>query len=425
MYKLEKERQIELHGDYEVVVCGAGPAGIGAALSAAGQGLRTMLIETGGCLGGIWTSGMLSVILDVEGKGGIMNGIKSRLSTTGAILPRGNSNHNFVYDTEAVKLLLEDLCREAGVEVLLHTRVAAVIQEDARIQAVVTESSQGRMGISGKLFIDCTGNGELAAQAGCAYTVGHPATGSIQPASMLAIISGVPEPFQQMKSYEKKREFNEFLNSIGFVPSNKAPTIIQLPWAGLFVFSVNHQFDVQCDNIFDITKATLAARKEINTAIQALREKAGWSELRLVSTPAHIGLREGRRIQGLYNLSVQDIVSGQTFEDAVCTVKFPVDIHATEPGQTHGYGNQGVVSQPYHIPYRSLISADIANLGFAGRCISGDFFAHASYRVTANAVATGEAIGFAASKAIRLNHDFKAVPGALVAQEMRSRGYLI
>jgi hypothetical protein len=242
---------------------------------------------------------------------------------------------------------------------------------------------------------------------------------------MLALVSGVPEAFRQMQTYAAKKEFNEFLGTLGIVPSNKAPTIIELPLAGLCILSVNHQFNIHSDNIFDITQATMEARKEINTIVRLLRERAGWSELRLVTTPDHIGLREGRRIVGNYMVGLGDITSGQTFEDGVCLVKFKVDIHAMEPGQSHGYGDHGIVTKPYQIPYRSLVASELDNLGLAGRCISGDFFSHASYRVTANAVATGEAIGYAAASAIAHGNDFKAVSGHEVSLEMSRRGYLL
>jgi hypothetical protein len=420
----EPERMIDLFEEYDVVVCGAGPAGIAAALSAGRQGLKTMLLEAGGCLGGVWTYGQLTLILDVVGKGGLMSEIKSHLQSDNAILHRKNK-HNFLFDVEAMKALLEQLCSEAGVDILLHTRVAAAIKEGDRIQAVVVENSQGRTAVAGKLFIDCTGNGDFAAQANCSYLMGHPESGATQPASMLAIVSGVPEQFRYMPNYEDKRAFNEFLHTRGIRPSNTAPTIIELPWAGLFVLSVNHEFNVRCNDIAGVTQATIRARKEINAIVRALRD-AGWSDLRLVSTPGHIALREGRRIAGLYNLTVDDIVSGRKFEDAVCTVRFSVDIHALSPDQTHGYGNNGILTQPYHIPYRSLVCAEVANLGLAGRCISGDFFAHASYRVTANSVATGEAIGYAASLAVASGSaSFQDVPGEAVSAEMGRRGYLL
>lgn len=422
LYIQEQQREIPVIGSYDVVVCGGGPAGIAAALSAAREGLRVILIEAGGCLGGIWTSGCLSVILDVEGKGGILADMKARLEAIGAILPRGNGA-NFVYDVEALKALLEALCAESGVKVLLHTRVAAVTKEGSRVRAVVTESAQGRAAIAAAVFIDCTGNGDVAALAGCGFQVGHPASGLIQPASMLALVSGVPEAFRQMQTYEKKRAFNDFLGTVGITPSNKAPTIIELPWAGLYILSVNHQFQVPCDDIAAITEATLEARKEINAIVWALRERAGWSELRLVTTPGHIGLREGRRIRGKYHVSLEDIVSGAAFDDGVCLVRFKVDVHAMEPGQSHGYGNEGIATQPYQLPLRSLIADGVDNLGLAGRCISGDFYAHASYRVTANAVATGEAIGLAAAKAVAGDGTFGTVAGADISREMRRRGY--
>jgi hypothetical protein len=424
MHMIKEKLDVPVVSEYDVVVCGGGPAGIAAAISAARQGMKTLLLEAGGCLGGVWTSGYLTLILDVEGKGGIMHDIKSRLSELGAVLPRGNP-HNFVYDVESMKLLLEELCSDAGVDILLHTRVANALKAGSSIQAVAVESSQGRMAISGKVFIDCTGNGDLAAQAGCSFDTGHPDTGQIQPASMLALVSGVPEAFRSMETYERKREFGEFFSKLSFVPSNKAPTIIGLPLGGLYLLSVNHEFDVRCDDITKITQATLRGRAEINAAVKLLREQAGWSELSLVSTPTQISLREGRRIRGEYVVSLQDIITGQMFEDGVCTVKFAVDIHATDAKQTHGYGNQGIITKPYQIPYRSLIATEIDNLGLAGRCISGDFFAHASYRVTANAVAMGEAIGFAAALAIASNVLLRSVSGVAIAAEMSRRGYIL
>jgi hypothetical protein len=428
---VEETLRTPLLREYDIIVCGAGPAGMSAAWSAAGQGLRTLLIEAGGCLGGVWTSGLLALVLDAEGKGGLLREITTRLQRVGATLPRGNA-YNFVYDIEAMKHLLEELCREAGVDVLLHSRVSGAITKGNRLRAVTVECAQGRIAFGAKLFVDSTGNGDLGALAGCRFDVGHPDTGEIQPASMLGIVTGVPEPYQVMETYESKRQFEAYLRSIGFEPSNRAPTIIRLPYGGLYLLSVNHEFGVNCDDIVKITNATMRGRAEIHRAIAALRSQPGWEQLRLVATNAHISMREGRRISGLYSLSLEDIVEGRSFEDGICTVRFAVDIHATNASQTHGYGNQGIRTKPYQIPYRSLIVPEYENLALAGRCISGDFFAHASYRVTANAVAMGEAAGIAAGLAVRQDEagrrqepSFHRVDGAQVGEEMRNRGYLI
>jgi hypothetical protein len=124
-----------------------------------------------------------------------------------------------------------------------------------------------------------------------------------------------------------------------------------------------------------------------------------WSKVRIVTTAAQIGIREGRRIHGLYSLTKEDLMRGAKFEDGVCTVNFVVDVHSLVKGEGGGYGNNGVKMKPYQIPLRSLIAKDVNNLMMAGRCISGDFYAHASYRVTGNAVPMGEAAGKIAAKA--------------------------
>ncbi|MHA6485018.1 FAD-dependent oxidoreductase [Paenibacillus sp. strain BS8-2] len=419
---IQERLEVPVAGGYDIIVSGGGPAGIAAALAAAGQGLKTLLVEVCGCLGGVWTSGMLTLILDMEGKGGLMQRIKQELALRGEVLPR-NNNHNFIYDVESMKILLEDLCREAGVHVLLHSRVVQAVQESGKLKAICVEGMSGRLALEAKVFVDCTGNGDLAARAGCSFDMGHPETGQIQPASMHAIVRGVPESFRTMETYESKRAFRDYLNGLTCETSNKAPTIIALPLKGTYVLSVNHQFDVRCDDSFAVTEATLQGRAEIHSVIRLLRRQPEWSELELIATPPHIAMREGRRLRGLYKLTLDDIVTGQKFADGVCMVKFAVDIHATNSSQTHGYGNAGITTQPYHVPFRSLVSSEIQNLAFAGRCISGDFYAHASYRITSTAVAMGEAVGIAAAEAIACGGSFHEVQGEQVAAEMKRRGY--
>ncbi len=420
---LEHAREIDIKGSYDVIVCGGGPAGVSAAISAARQGARTLLLEVGGCLGGIWTQGMAGLVLDVEGKGGLLKGIKEELGRRGAISPRPAGHpYNFLLATEEMKYLLEELCLETTIDILFHTRVVEALMAHGELKGVIVENCEGRGAYEAKVVIDCTGNGEFAARAGCSFETGHPVTGKLQPATMLAIVTGVPEGSDDVMD---KHRFYSFLQELGFEASSKYKSagIIRLPYKELYMFSVNHEFDVRFDSAQRITEATLHARREINEAIAVLQDKAGWKDLRLVSTSTHIGLREGRRINGRYHLSLEDITSGQRFADGVCTVRFGVDIHALDPSETLGCGNQGIQVKPYHIPFRSLVSAQFDNLGLAGRCISGDFYAHASYRVTANAVPTGEAIGYAAALAAKDGRALSQIDGALVSAEMKKRGY--
>ncbi|MBL8992654.1 MAG: FAD-dependent oxidoreductase [Spirochaetia bacterium] len=163
----------------------------------------------------------------------------------------------------------------------------------------------------------------------------------------------------------------------------------------------NHQYGVQCDDAVKISLATVEARAELHRLIGGLRSLGGvWENVRIVATGAQLGVREGRRLHGRATLTLQNLIDGARFPDSVCRATFCVDIHSTNPARD-GKGLHGANAKtlPYDIPAGALISRDISNLMMAGRCISGDFFAHGSYRVTGNAVAMGEAAGWIAARA--------------------------
>jgi ribulose 1,5-bisphosphate synthetase/thiazole synthase len=182
----EPARDTPVAESADVIVCGAGPAGVSAAISAARTGARTRLIEVHGCLGGVWTAGLLSNIIDSNGKTGLMPEILSRLRETGTQIDA------FRYDAECMKRLLETMCTEAGVKVLLHTRVVAAYKDSSnKLTTVVTENKSGRQAWHGKAFVDTTGDGDLAALAGCHFDLGHPVTGKMQPMTLMALLMGV------------------------------------------------------------------------------------------------------------------------------------------------------------------------------------------------------------------------------------------
>lgn len=394
----ETPRATPVWGSYDVVVCGAGPAGIGAALAAARAGARTLLIEAQGQLGGVWTSGLLSLILDAENKDGIMAELLDRLRADGAA--RG-----FLYDAEAMKWHLETMCVEAGVELLLHTRLAHAVCEGRRLTHGVVENKSGRGAIEAAFWIDASGDGDLAARAGCDFEVGRPADGLMQPMTMMGIVKGVPQNARDDDAIQQvflpKARFLSLIHNAGIEPSYAKPSLFELP-GGLFCLMVNHVYERSALCAADVTAATLEGRGEVNRIVRALRERAsGWKELHLVATAQHIGTREGRRVRGDYYLQADDLARGARFDDAVCRATFCVDVHAPTRAEGGGYGAAGVSSRPYDIPFRSLIAGDLDNLLLCGRCISGDFYAHASYRVSGNATATGEAAGIAAAHCLR------------------------
>ena len=210
---------------------------------------------------------------------------------------------------------------------------------------------------------------------------------------------------------------------------------MRLPHPSLAAVFLNHQYSVSHDDNSGITTATIEAREEVFKAIENIRKDPEWSQARVVQTANFIGLREGRRLNGLYKLSVTDLQNGAKFDDAICLVHLPVDLHSVNKKDEKAAGekketsyNAGLIAKPYQIPARSLISADVDNLMMAGRCVSGDFYAHASYRVTGNSVPMGEAAGFIAANSVTQDvtpgHYLELNPGEITA-EMASRGYLL
>jgi hypothetical protein len=405
---VEPSRDLPICQKGDVLVCGSGPAGVAAAITAARAGAKTVLIEMHGCLGGVWTAGLLSYVLDTENKRGLLPELIARLETlTDSKLwrdptPYPWARNCFTYDAEVMKLVLDQLCVEAGVRVRLYTRVvAAGKDENNRLSVVVTESKSGREAWAGKQFIDATGDGDLAALAGCGFDYGRPGDGRGQPMTLMALVGGlrrneVAEFCLEAKGGNKK--FHEAIEAGGTKPSYASPHLFFIR-EGLFAIMCNHIYGACGTNADDLTRATMQARAETYAVVQSLRKAGGvWSGIELISTGAQIGVREGRRIHGKYQITAQDLIEGKRHDDAVCEVTFPVDVHSPDANEGKGFGNAGVRSQPYDIPLRALIAKDVDGLLLAGRCISGDFFAHASYRVTGNAVAMGEAAGAEAAR---------------------------
>jgi flavin-dependent dehydrogenase len=163
-----EHQEVPIVEESDVVVCGGGPAGVAAAVAAARAGASVRLLELQGCLGGVWTAGPVCWVIDSANKTGIMAEIGHRLEQRDARYGRGN---HYGFDPEAMKLTLEEMCLEAGVRIQLHTRVSAAARQGRRLDMVLTESLSGREAWKAQTFIDCTGNGDLAAYAGCSFEV--------------------------------------------------------------------------------------------------------------------------------------------------------------------------------------------------------------------------------------------------------------
>lgn len=397
---VEAERHVPVAGRSDVLVCGGGPAGIAAALAAARAGAKTQLIESAGCLGGVWTAGLLTKILDSENKTGIMREILAAMMDRGGGVAKKSSGT--VYDPELMKLVLEEMCVKAGVKIQLHTfLVGAVTDDKNRVVAALTESKSGRQAWVAERFVDCTGDGDLAAHVGCRFDVGRDAACTCQPMSMIALVTGidpaqVTEVTRELAGPEAKSRMLEVIKDAGIVPSYASPTLRHLH-SGIFSLMTNHEYGVSAFDAGQITEATIRARAEVHAIVQALRKVGGpWKDLAVVATAEQIGIREARRIRGRYTVTADDVASGARHAEAICSTKFGFDVHdiypdGNLPPEVMRYRAAG--AKKYDIPLAALVAADVEGLMMAGRCISGDFLAHSSYRVTGNSVPMGEAAG--------------------------------
>jgi hypothetical protein len=421
--KLSEKLDTPIIDEYDVIVAGSGPAGSAAALTAARAGAKTLLLESNGCLGGVWTAGLLTWLFEMS-QPGFVQEINAELIKRNA--RRGMKGERYSYEAEEMKLLLEEMCQAAGVEFLLHTRVTkAYTDERRRVRTIVAESKSGRQAWHGKAFIDATGDGDLGALAGCDFDYGQEITGKTQPMTHMALISVkdheklrefisfyepmedissrglgdlVTEPLADWGKRHQWRKFKQELERAGLVSSYGGPTLFQVR-DNVLALMINHAYGVSSIDAKSVTEASVQARSEINRTVKALRSLGGpWEGVTLAATAEHIGVREGRRIHGRYTVTKQDLMEGKRHEDGVARVHFNVDIHTLSKEQ--GKADSGVYVtkvQPYDIPLRALIAQDVDGLMLAGRCISGDFTAHASYRVTGVAATLGQAAGATAA----------------------------
>jgi len=426
---IEPERELPVDEWADVIVAGGGPAGVAAAVSPARGGKRVRLFELQGCLGGVWTAGLLTYIFDFD-KSAIGWEIIRRLDALGArkvdkpdAATASRIQRDWVYEPEYMKFVCEEMCREAGVKVVLQCPVVAAYRDasDKNIDVVVTESKSGRQAWRAKTFIDCTGDGDLAALAGCGFDYGYENLGYGQPATMNALVavddgdkiadyvSNEPAMWTRLKLPDGRDECHHIyashklkalLREQGLEPSYGDPTLFRFH-KNVFCFMANHEYALRVDDAEAISEATMRARREVHALAAALAKLGGpWKGFRVIATAEQIGHRDARRIHGRYTVTKDDIERGTTFDD-VCTVsRTAVDIHGLDKKMNDkkaAGGSGGVKFSPFQIPLRACIAKDVNNLYMAGRNISGDFYAHASYRVTGSTVALGEAVGKAAA----------------------------
>ncbi len=413
-------RDIPVIDRTDVLVVGGGPSGIGAALAAARSGAKTTLVEHQGFLGGLWTAGMLNPILDHREKGGIVQEILDRLKQDGKFTPRSR------FDNEYMKYFLECLLLGAGVDLRMYRLCVDVISEGEQVRGIVTESKSGTEAFLAKTVIDCTGDGDVCAQAGVPFSKGRE-DGLMQSMTLFFMLSNVK--FSQKGTYhvyDLLKEASEKYDLNYHIPYRQ-PSFFDVPLEDHAVVQLTHMNGYDGTNADDLTAAAIEGRKQTHEAVNVMTNYI--PELKgveLVATAPHVGVRESRHIQGRYQLKEGDLLDGRQFDDGICWVRFNIDIHGPELSPTSGTIEiEGKRVKPYQIPYRSLLPANRENLLMAGQCISGTSRAHSSFRVTGDCVAMGQAAGTAAAMAVKEGTAPSQLDAKLLVRQLQDDGVKI
>lgn len=429
-----KKSKIHFDDQWDVIVVGGGPSGCTAAISAAREGAKTLLIEATGSLGGMGTSGLLNAWCPfTDGEKIIYKGLAEKIlmeSKKGTPHVPDSSYDWQPINTEQLKRVYDDLVTGSGVSVIFFTQLSAVeMKNDNTVDAIIISNKAGLSALKAKVYIDCTGDGDLSAWAGADYFYGDD-TGSVQASTLCFSVANVNN-----ENYLKEKEHIPGSNPLSPIHkiygSEKYPLVIDthlnIKQAGpsFLMFNAGHVQNINSTNPEQLSAAIIKGRKIAYQLYEGLKENAPdvFSNSYLAGTGALLGIRESRRIKGDYVFTVEDWLERRTFEDEIGRNSYYIDIHKKD-AQRYARYKKG---ESHGIPYRCLTPAKLKNVLVAGRCISADSQSFGSIRVMPVCLVTGEAAGLAAALAYqRSNNDVHSIDVQFLRKRLKEEGqYLL
>jgi len=409
MVPYEFSQDIPLRHQADVIVVGGGPGGIGAAVTAARAGARTLLIERYGCLGGMASAGEVHPFMPNHVDGKCLDrpvyvewvrAMRQYLPPDAAGEPTEEvaTAGDRAISKDAAMLAAEDLCLDAGVELLYHHQLADVVTVDSAIAALVLFSKSRYTAAEAECYVDCTGDADLAARAGCEIELGGP-TGHCQPMTLCFKLAGIDR--ERLPSRGEISRLYDEAKARGEIDCPREDVLI-FDWLRDDVLHFNTTRVVHklgTDGV-ELSAAEVEARRQLREYLAFFRKHVpGFEGCWVYSVAHHIGVRETRRVRGRAYLTRDDFVAARKFPDAVARVRYNIDIHNPDgTGTEHLRLPEG---EWYEIPYGCLVPNGTDNLLVGGRPISVDHAVHSSMRVMPPACSVGQAAGLAAAMAAR------------------------
>lgn len=406
----------------DVVVVGGGATGVAAAMAAARNGADTLLIEQRGYLGGMGTTALVPAFCPYsDGEKPIIRGIgldllnEMKRAAGDAFHERFKEQLDWVpIDVETLKRVYDQQVLESGAKILFHTVADQVLLEGDRISGLVISNKSGRSVVQAKLYIDASGDADLAALAGVPFQTGGE-NGELQPGTMCYLVSGADKArFDQFcQDSGQSRQLDKTIveaQQNGDLPEGRK-RVSGIAWItdSIAGFNFGHIFGIDGTSAEDLTYAAIEGRKLIDVQIKFLRKYVpGFENIHLVHSGDQIGIRETRRIAGDYTLVVDDFISMRTFEDDIARNAYFIDIHLANASSTMVIKHLPK-GKSHGVPYRCMLPQGKSNLIVAGRSVSSDRPVQGSLRVMPNCFAMGQAAGTAAAMASVTDAGFREV----------------